>query len=1252
MRRLRRTYIGGRKLRRKEAREALEHLSQGRSVLISGAAGSGKSVIAGQVTQLARRAGWSVLVLSVDRLPDADTAYALGAALGLPDSPPTVLAGASAGRDALLVLDQLDAVSVASGRHPERLGIVEDLLTQADSHPRLRVLLACRQFDLDNDRELRSVAASKHTAIVPAGALDPATVREALVAVDLSSDLPPDLIELLTVPLHLAIYVELGHAGVSDMARIRTLTELYDRYWVEKREACRLLRSGTDEWLAVIDRLVDRMSADQKLAIPAAVLDDIDKQVSVMASEAVLVSDGGRISLFHETFFDYCFARRFVAAGRNLRGLLGTEEQDLFRRAQVRQILTYERGTAFETYLADLNWLLTASDVRQHIKALVVALAQTVTNPQRDEWLALRPIATAQDHPLHGRLWQALRSNPAWFPLLHQDGAWAAWLGSPDGPITDQALWALTGMASTHPEETSALLRGMRRDEAWLNRLRGFLRLAGIHSGRALFDLLLEGVQDGLFDNDPGRDLWHVIRELADNQPEWAVEVLDALFVRALAGDAGNPFEGEGALTAGPNSPSIEAAQAVAQAAPGAFVMHLLPHALEIARRNAQPEWSGGDVLLDTVWGVHFFGAHSQLKDAFHIAMGDALRAVAQTEPDLAGTVFERLRADPHETAWFLLARGYEANPDRFADDAAGWLTNTPGAMHLGYSDEPHWVSRELIAAITPRCSDAKLDLLTAALIGYAPPFERTYEGLRHRGYGELCLLNAIDPGRRSEGVEKRLGELRRKFLIDDVEPPQGIRGGIVPPPIPEERARKMTDRQWLRAMARHGRSDVRFRQDGGLIGDAGTQAQVLEAVTRDSSERFARLLLQLPSEIAEPYVGGILRGLAGSRLDVDLLLSVCQRAREIGGSDTNRWVVRLIEAEAAATLRDDFLDIVAEIATVDPDPADDVWRSADPGATPLYGGDPDSAGLNCTRGAAALAIAALIQQDPGRLPPLADALAQVATDRTLQVRAVASVALTTVLYVDPTLALALFGRSLADATDELLASHHVERFLNHAIRRGHYAETADALTRMSSSTNPDARRAGARQLAVASYRDPALDDAVDAALSGEESTRSGVTEVFAENIHDSDRMDRAIAVLSQSFNDPSPGVRSAAVRCFYGLEEQTLEDYEPLLAALADSPALHEDPGTVFQSLESARKPLPKSVLNLCEGFVEAHGASLSDISTAAAADATHVVQLAIRLHAQHADPETRRRCLDLIDRLVVLGVYGIDQNLALIER
>jgi len=1241
LRRLRPLYIGGRELPRGESEDAFSRLAEGRRVLIAGAAGSGKSVIAGHVTDLARRAGWTILVLAVDRLPDADTTYGLGTAIGLPDSPPITLAGASGGGDALLVLDQLDAVSVASGRHPERLGVVEDLLGQAASHPRLRVLLACRQFDLDNDRELRAVAADELTAIVSVGRLDQGVVRQALDDVGLPSDIPWSLGELLTVPLHLAIYVELARAGLSDVFGIRSLTELYDQYWSVKREACRTARGGTDEWLAVVDRLVELMSAQQKLSVPAAVLDDLDKQVRVMASQSVLVSENERVSFFHETFFDYCFARRFVSDKGNLRELLASQEQDLFRRAQVRQLLTYERVAAFQTYLSDFAWLLTADDVRLHIKALVVALTQTVADPQPAEWTELRPIAIDPANPLHGRLWQALRRNPAWFPVLHAEGDWSSWLSSADATTTDWALWTLTGMSGAYPADVAGLLRAMPAGEAGPNRLRGFLRMADVHAGRPLFELLLVAVNDGYYDGDQGHDLWFTMRELATHQPEWAVEVLAALLLRALAGGADDPFIGAGPLSADRNSLADETVRVIAQAAPAAFVELLLPPILEIARRNERPDWGGVDVLLDAVWGIRFYDGHTALKDDLYAGMEDALGSLAQTDATKAATVFDQLRADSHESAWFLLAGGYAANPDRFVDEAVTWLAGTPGALHLGYSDAPHWVSRGLVAAVSSVCSDVQLNRLIDALIGYTPPFERTYKALRHRGYGELCLLNALDHIRRPDRVERRLAELRRKFQLDDVEPPRGIEASFVPPPIPEDRATKMTDDQWLRAMARHGTSDVRFRPDGRLVGDAATQAQVLEAVTRASPERFARLLLRLPTTVAEPYIGGILRGLAGARLDAPQLLGVCQRAREIGDSDTNRWIVRLIETEAAATLPDELLDIVIDIATADPDPTGSG-----------LGGDPDSAGLNSTRGAAALALAALIGQNAGRLPHLRDALAHLSRDPAIAVRAMAAAALTNVIYVDAALALDLFRVSLADAGDELLTSHYVERFLNQAVRRGHYPTVAEVFTRMIGSTVEDVRRAGARQLAVASYRHPDLDPLVDAALNSDETTRAGVVEVFADNVTAPDRSDRANTVLIRAFGDPSPVVRSSAIRCFYGLDKHRLDDYLPLIEAFGNSTALHDHAQTVFHVLESARQPLPVAVLDLCERFTAAHGAALADISTAAAGAGMNVVELAVRLHAQHADPDTRRRCLDLIDQLVVLGVYGIDDNLALIER
>lgn len=781
MARLRPLYIGGRELHRSEADTAAGHLFDGRRTVLCGAAGTGKSVVASHVVNIAREQQWPVLVLSADRLPDAATTAQLGAELGLPESPATVLAAVAAGGDALLVIDQLDAISVTSGRHPERLGLISDLLREVRSYPRLRTLLACRQFDIDNDRELRGVAQEDDAAVVAVGNLDPEQIRLVLADAGLPPAVPTPLLQLLAVPLHLALYVELAQAGVGDLASARTVSELYDRYWNMKRRACRLARGGTDEWLPVVERLVERMNDQKALSVPEAVLDDLDQQVRIMASEGVLTVEQGRVTFFHETFFDYCFARQFLASGDTIRELLTGSEQDLFRRAQVRQILAYERGAAFPAYLADLGWLISSPNVRLHLKALVVALLETVTDPRSREWDLLRPLAEDPQSPLHLRLWQAVRNNPGWFPVLDGDGTWAALLRA-GGDIAARTIWALTRCAADYPTRVTELLTNSPA-EVWPAQRRSFLRMADIHLARELVDLMISAIDDGDF-LGLDTDLAMSLRQLARTQPAWGVEIL-AKFIRRLAAhEDTDPFDASRLVGAGRDG--AEEVHALAAGAPAEYVDRLIPLLLDAMRRNARPEWQSTEFIEDAVWSHHVYRGHASLSDNIYDAMGEALARLAKIDPAHASAVFLRLRSEPYESAAFLLARGYAGNPSAFADDAADWLVATPGARYLGYSDAAAWVSRELVAAVSPHCSADRLDQLVDALLHYAPPYERTHDGLRGRGRTELSLLNGVDPARRPDRLLRRLAELRRKFDRDDVPPPQGATGGSVPPPIPE----------------------------------------------------------------------------------------------------------------------------------------------------------------------------------------------------------------------------------------------------------------------------------------------------------------------------------------------------------------------------------------------------------------------------------------------------------------------------------
>src|SRR5437868_11768104 len=107
-----------------------------------------------------------------------------------------------------------------------------------------------------------------------------------------------------------------------------------------------------------------------------------------MASQNVIVVENDTVRFFHETFFDYCWARLFVEEGRTLLEFLLADglEQHLFRRAQVRQILEFQRERDFSTYLRNLRELLTDTRVRYHLKKLAIDWLARRVDPRPEEW--------------------------------------------------------------------------------------------------------------------------------------------------------------------------------------------------------------------------------------------------------------------------------------------------------------------------------------------------------------------------------------------------------------------------------------------------------------------------------------------------------------------------------------------------------------------------------------------------------------------------------------------------------------------------------------------------------------------------------------------------------------------------------------------------------------------------------------------------------------------------------------------------
>ncbi|MGH1552321.1 hypothetical protein ACRAWF_09800 [Streptomyces sp. L7] len=333
------------------------------------------------------------------------------------------------------------------------------------------------------------------------------------------------------------------------------------------------------------------MSTRQRLSVPYSVLDTDDLAAGrrALESEHVCVRDGRELAFFHESFFDYAFARDWLRRDESLVSFLTAGEQELFRRGQLRQVLDHLRDLDPERFVAEFEALLTSPEIRHHLKNLTLAVLRGLDAPTAAEWAAVARVLDTR--PLFRDHLVGIVAWPAWFRRADDEGAVENWLGSADTREQDRAVRLLTAVADALPDRVARLLEphaAHPRYVAWLTRIVPHARLAG---SRLLFDLLLDGVRGGLF-TGAEHTLWVPAGDLAAEEPTWAVELLGLLLAEhpdALRlGDGGRV-----AVLLNRDHAALRTVTAAAAGAPEEFCVRLLPVLLAVMSLTAFPAPTG-----------------------------------------------------------------------------------------------------------------------------------------------------------------------------------------------------------------------------------------------------------------------------------------------------------------------------------------------------------------------------------------------------------------------------------------------------------------------------------------------------------------------------------------------------------------------------------------------------------------------------------------------------------------------------------
>ncbi|MHB8659321.1 MAG: NACHT domain-containing protein [Solirubrobacteraceae bacterium] len=1211
-----------------------------RLVLVTGGAGSGKSGIAEQVLGGVASDGWAALGFRLDRRQLATTSRQLGEQLDLPASPVITLAKVAQGADALLVIDQLDAVSVASGRLSDLYEVIDELLREARQFPNVRVLLACRSFDVQSDPRLRKLAARDDVKQVEVAALSASEVDDAVAQMGINaSRLTAQQRSLLSSPFSLVLLRAIadGHSSLE----FSSMVDLLNEYWDRKRRDC-MQTFAAVRFEAVVDALVAAMSSARRLDAPVNTLDvpGLRGDADVMASEHVLVIEDGRAAFFHESLFDYAFARLWTSREESLVEFLVGTEQGLFRRAQVRQVLAYLRQIDRERYLRELQELLSEGRIRFHLKHSVLALLRATPDPLLDEWTVLHRIL-ASEPEWAGQLALMLRTT-VWFDVVDGEGKIESWLDEPSQ--APRALELMLGAVKDRPGRIGAILVARRTNPEFPVWFRWLARWAPFGADRGLFELLLDTVRADIW-REHEHELWLYSHGLAESRADWSIELLHCWLTDRPGSEVIQPDDGLVDLNNSDHG-LISMTTEAARKAPAAFCDTLLPWMLRAMAMTQDP----GDVLpiTDRHFAHRMHGAYvHDLADGLLAGATQALQALARDHDEALERQLGRLASDPHDGAQFLLYKTLTAADDELSDRAGEILPEGEHRFRCGYGLGDTSTTREMIQARAPGMSDAVLARLEGAILAYEPESERRAEARRWRGSARLALLDALPQDRLTERGQRVLGELQRK-LGTDIPPPFGIVADVVHSPIDLESCKRMSDEQWIGAIYRY-RSDDAPAGHWGFTGGGYQLSQHLEELTKEDPIRFARLGLQLTTADNDHYLSAILRGIGNAEVidEPEPVIDLILHAGQMHKLDVDRWLSWPLRRLPPASIPAEVVDLLIDRARCSPDPSPE--RDGD-GTGEI--GDLEMLGVNSVRGTAALALGDLVIRDGGEgehSALITDALPVLVDDPSAGVRTSVAHILRALLPTRPAVLDLL--PTLLQADERMLATRPVENLLA-AVVLNDFERVRDVIGRMLVSERMEVRQAGGRLLAWAAVITPDSALLEMAYAHRDETVRKGAAEVLSGHVRAAADRQATIAALIALLRDPSAAVHDAAAHFVVALREENLGAWRELVLALIESPAFDEAIPQLAITLEGARGENGDIIVAAARRFDELHGAEIANIATGAAGDAKQIGDLVLRAERQGLSPKQSAEALDVIDALLLHGAYGFADAVSMAER
>ena len=1082
-------------IQRPEAMYIYDEIMSGASIIVHGKAGCGKSGVAFLLANKLKSEGFTYLALRLDRQTPETNAEHFGKILGLSASPVFCLDSISPDNEAVLILDQLDAVRWTSAHSSRSLTVCKEIIDEIDHlnkgrAKKLSLLVICRTFDFRNDRGISNLfkaKSDKSSAIewkeFEIGELGDSTVEEVVGAQYLV--IPPRLKILLRNPNNLYIWTNIKNK--ESLSAIKSTSDFVNAWWKELRENYSSQGNDVSQLIGLKDRITDLIDKNGRLFIPTILLNyAFPLCKDYLLSSGMLVATNDVIGFFHQSFYDFFSVEKMLYKlydGSSILDILGTKEnQTPLRRYHLQMLLESVLDSDVDKFIEIGKTLLSDTNTRFIMKHAYLAVMGQAKLPQQQVYsltIDLYKDSYWKPHILD----TAFYGNPQFVMALIEDGHIHEWISSENN--CDIALNLLRSVNQNLQDEiTSILVKFAFATDRMDEKLYYVLCWDIADDSDSMFEFRLKMIK-----HNPEFGSRHLNWDsLSKKKPQRALMLIKLLV-----------FEKD--RISNWNNHHIEQK-----------VINNITHAVKADAKRVWQELM--PFLLERTQGLthryndefRFWETEQYPKQDFgRVFIGLIKAATTALITEDSASILELskpyINSDSEVINEILLFIMNELSA-QYSDFVVSWLAVNPRKRFFEYTsenDEHLLMAKNAIEKHSKTCSREAFTVLETAIYFFHEENElhmakwrfqynhkSRQDGINRMdvypywGKVQYYLLSSLDEARISKKAKELILVLKRRFTDDYASHTRSkVTGGSVGSTIGAI-ADKISDKQWLRIITNDKyfkRSRERENTSGGILESSPMQfAGTLERLGDKDPNRIANLALQFNENTDVHYVNAIFSIIGMTKpseqnkdivdwrpVDKDIAEQLFLKFGKFSKAATE--FSRAIENRANEDWNDEVLVTISEVIKNHPDPEQgkmNVISSADSESKAVDSLFTNS--MNCTRGCAARAVAGLLWENYSRYDTLKEAVKSAVFDAHPAVNMAAVECILPMCNFDIDTALNWF--SYLVTKDIRIAAHRSARSIYYHIYEKHKEFVTKTVLNMYYSEFDDVSETGAQYLA------------------------------------------------------------------------------------------------------------------------------------------------------------------------------------------